>query len=665
MTKQVQTGILGLLVVAGLSVGAVVQGVPNRAGSQLVAVGNRGNVPTYTITASFETDQINNRMLVSHSWSGPRWLDQPQRSPMAPDSQSTTRLVSDIHRLFRPNPHPEAVLHGNSASVPMGWAYIELRNATGQPQHLVLSMPQYRCNRATLWMGMVGEGREGPRMADRFTRLGTLQNTTPLGDRFYPFFNYAFPLAIPPQATVFLLLRTQSRASFHEVDVQLSRQRAYAQATFMGSIRDGANVVVFFILAVVALLIGWLSASRLLRWYGIYLLSLSSMCASHAGYLSGLPYPDWLSINADTVGTLGRLGINILIHPFFYVLIRPAIHWPRRYKWGMGTICAANALFMGLHLLPVRLYDPFIYWINIAMVSLSLVNMGWLLLFSVVAYWRARIWSPLALCLVTFIPLVLNQLLSVLRGAGEQDTYRQPALNPLLIILALSYLTFEQFRKELVTRQRAQTEVREAQERNNALRREEIEGIGRNLHDQVGNTLATALGYVGRLPADADKLRVILADAIQELRFLSHNLVKDDDRPLTSKVDTLVSRFNDFAAIELSFADYTDRRIDQLPALKQQNLYSIIQELLTNIIRHAKATQASVQFFYDGTTIDVSVEDDGIGIDLLAASGGIGIENMYKRAALSNIDVRFDGAPTGTTVLLRTPLYDPFPNHPH
>ncbi len=142
--------------------------------------------------------------------------------------------------------------------------------------------------------------------------------------------------------------------------------------------------------------------------------------------------------------------------------------------------------------------------------------------------------------------------------------------------------------------------------------------------------------------------------------------MRDDDRPLTDKVETLVSRFNDFTTVQLIYTDYTQQHINQLAPLKQQNLYRIIQELLTNVIRHSGAMQASVQFFCDGSTVDISVEDDGVGFDLSRGeSGGIGIQTIYKRAALAAIEVRFDAAPSGTSVLLKTLLNDAHPNPTH
>ncbi len=596
------------------------------------------NLPTYTLDGELEMTSLNNRL-----WTGSSWLDT---------SQSLAQLVPLIRRSFRRNPHPEAVLYGDAANVPVGWAYIELYNPASQPRHFVLSMPQYRSDQVTLWVGK----------SNRFVRLGTLSNNTPLGDRFYPFFNYAFPFTVPPQSMLPLLLRTQRRAGYHELDVQLAEQHtqnggSYPQTAFISSIRDGVTVFVFLLLAVVALLVGWLSASRLLRWFGIYLVSLSVWCAFFVGYLSLIPYPAGLSLNADTVGVFIRILTNFTVHPFFYLVIKPAIRRPRLYKQitaGYSVVCAG---LMSTFLLPPVYFDSLRHVVTLGMTSLTNLVIGWLFVWAVLAYVRARIWSPLVVCLLGLGPLLISLLVSWLRATAGQDTYRHAPPGPLYILFVLSYLTFDQFQRELVTRQRMQNQMQEVDEHNNALRRQEIEGIGRELHDQVGNTLATALSYLGRSSLNPDKLRSILLTAISELRFLSHNLVKDDDRPLTDKIETLVSRFNDFTPIRLTFTDYTRQQINQLSTLKQQNLYRIIQELLTNIIRHSGATQASVECFCEGTTIDVSVEDDGGGFDLSASqTKGIGIQTIYKRAALSGIDVRFDAAPTGTSVLLHTTL---------
>lgn len=595
----------------------------------------------YTVSRSFESGSLNRYMLISHTvrFSG----SDPAKWP-----------ISVIQRQLQPNPDPTVIAHGNAARSPIGWAFVQLRNETNQSQQLVLSMPHYRCNKATLFAGR----------GDGLALVGTVATKTPLGNRFFSSLNLAFPVALPPRATVPLLLRTESQVGFHEVDVRLSRRGNYLEAAFIDTSRNGVQVVICLLMGLVALIIGWRADSRLMSTFGGYLLSLSGAFSCLFGYLFFFDYPSWASINAATLGTLFRLGIGITVHPFFYEVVKPAIRNRRRYKQIVTGFCLVSACVISLHLMPYRYYHYVNYSVNLAMTSLDALNLCWLFFFSFLAWYRASIWSMLVVCLMLFVPVVINQVLFLLQSVPQQDSFRTPVAQPMIIILVLSYLIFEQFRGQLVTRHLLQTQVLQAQERINGLRRQEIESIGRNLHDQVGNTLATVLGYLGRSPVDTDRLRPMIIGAINELRFMSHNLVKDDERPLSEKVTTLVSRFNDFSAIQLSVADYTHGRIDQLSALKQQNMYSIIQELLTNIIRHSHATQAHVQFFCDDTTIDVSIEDDGIGFNWadVGTATGIGIRNIYKRASIATITVRFDPAPSGTTILLKTLLTDADPN---
>jgi hypothetical protein len=54
---------------------------------------------------------------------------------------------------------------------------------------------------------------------------------------------------------------------------------------------------------------------------------------------------------------------------------------------------------------------------------------------------------------------------------------------------------------------------------------------------------------------------------------LSQNLVKDEDLPLATKLETLASRFNDFSSIVFSYEDFSEGKINQLEKTTQQNIY--------------------------------------------------------------------------------------------
>jgi len=86
-------------------------------------------------------------------------------------------------------------------------------------------------------------------------------------------------------------------------------------------------------------------------------------------------------------------------------------------------------------------------------------------------------------------------------------------------------------------------------------------------------------------------------------------------------------------------------------------IFRIYQELITNILRHAKAEQVSIELYERDGSLVLAVEDDGQGFDPEARSDGAGLIGMRERAALINGTIRFDTEPgAGTQVLVEIPL---------
>jgi signal transduction histidine kinase len=86
-------------------------------------------------------------------------------------------------------------------------------------------------------------------------------------------------------------------------------------------------------------------------------------------------------------------------------------------------------------------------------------------------------------------------------------------------------------------------------------------------------------------------------------------------------------------------------------------IFRIYQELLTNIVRHARAENVSVELYIQSGTFVLAIEDDGQGFDPDAKSEGAGITGMRERAALVNGTVAFDSeAGQGTHVRVEIPL---------
>ncbi len=607
----------------------------------------------YRLTDSFERVSLNNRVLAARTF---RLLP----------GEPVDALRKRIGQVFKPNQYAHAVVHGHSSSVPEGWVYFTLTNPTATSKELVLSFPPYRCGRATLFLLQVGPRQAGPRLA-RLDSVATLRQSTPLVERFFPNYQYAFPLTVPPGQTTGVLLRTNGYVGYLEFDLKLSSRRFFTGQLLGNTMEELLVIFSCLIIGLVSLVVGLATPSLLMRTYGYVMLVTMLMACAYYGYLSGLPYPNFLSFNSSNISSCFWFLLNAIAQLYLYQAFKPAVRGLRWYKPAMWTIIGVNLACVLLHLLPPPVYAYLNAPINRTLMLMTHIGLSWMAYFSFVAYRRKGI-AYIGVFLLLFVGdmAVTKAVEFLITHNVSLLKYPAPAQNPLLLIGLLTYLTVVQFRREHISKRQMLKQVRQVREAVNALRRAEVERIGRDLHDQVGNTLAAAKGYLSRPQADADKSLQLIHTAITELRFLSHNLIKDNNRTLIEKVETLVGRFNDFSDIRFVFKDHSNNRANQLPSLQQQSLYHIVQELFTNIVRHSGASQVYVQFFGDDDSLEVSVEDNGVGFDFDSArTNGVGLQNMTKRAELAQIDLLFDPAPTGTSVLLTIHHDEALPNHPH
>jgi signal transduction histidine kinase len=100
---------------------------------------------------------------------------------------------------------------------------------------------------------------------------------------------------------------------------------------------------------------------------------------------------------------------------------------------------------------------------------------------------------------------------------------------------------------------------------------------------------------------------------------------------------------------------------DRLPSDVETALYRIVQEALTNVIRHAQATRVDVLLEQRGDKLIVIVEDNGVGFDPFAAmqSGRLGLFGMRERIEmLAGTLVLESAAGAGTTLLVEVPYGD-------
>jgi two-component system NarL family sensor kinase len=185
-----------------------------------------------------------------------------------------------------------------------------------------------------------------------------------------------------------------------------------------------------------------------------------------------------------------------------------------------------------------------------------------------------------------------------------------------------------------------------------AAQEHERERIGRDLHDGIGSTLATAKLLMGRLESTgaqeeaanlSSMVKEILGNAVHDVRGLSHSLYPAvlDRFGLADALEHLADVCNEASTLDVELSiDYPH----PLALPQELALYRICQELIHNAQKHAQgATLLQVRLKQQGTKLSLAVEDNGCGFDAAAlendrpASGGAGLHahrNGYRRLIL-------------------------------
>ena len=197
---------------------------------------------------------------------------------------------------------------------------------------------------------------------------------------------------------------------------------------------------------------------------------------------------------------------------------------------------------------------------------------------------------------------------------------------------------------------------------------EERTRISRDLHDGLGQVIAALHFEVDWMsnrmaggPDTSDEATRLIDKAGNELRRICRGLRPPilDDLGLMPSVRQLVEEFEVHWPLTIDLEIRLDEDRHPLPSDVALAAFRILQETLTNVVRHAKAQSVNVTLVREYQWLVLSVYDNGQGfqVDELAHAPGFGIEGMRERARLVNGTIELVSVPDqGTRVVMRLPV---------
>jgi PAS domain S-box-containing protein len=201
---------------------------------------------------------------------------------------------------------------------------------------------------------------------------------------------------------------------------------------------------------------------------------------------------------------------------------------------------------------------------------------------------------------------------------------------------------------------------------------EERRRIARGLHDDISQTLAVAKSKVGALRKAAQAGRVefqlqdalvLIDQAIQATRTLTFELSSPVlyELGLAAALQTLGEQVEQEHGLQFQFTD--DAQPKPLAENVSVMLYRIARELMVNIVRHARARNASIALNTVGNRLQLTVEDDGVGFvaaktaKAFAERGGFGLFSVRQQLEHIGGHLEIGTSPgEGTRVVVLAPL---------
>jgi signal transduction histidine kinase len=246
----------------------------------------------------------------------------------------------------------------------------------------------------------------------------------------------------------------------------------------------------------------------------------------------------------------------------------------------------------------------------------------------------------------TIVILVIVCLLIAALGAGIYNITR----NRQQRVLAAQLLAQQELRNKAIIEAEEKERIR----------------IARELHDGIGQQLSAAKmnlsAFESHMPTEDraafNTLVGLVDDAVKEVRSISHNMIPNAllRSGLTSAVREFVNKLTVSGTLKI---DLHIVGIDtRLESSIETVLYRVIQECVSNIVKHAGASHVNIQLIKYDTHLTLMVEDNGKGFNTEAihSSEGIGLKNIVSRVHYLDGTVDFDSRPgAGTTVIVDVP----------
>lgn len=407
-----------------------------------------------------------------------------------------------------------------------------------------------------------------------------------------------------------------------------------------------------------------LTKEKVYLWYSLYVLSYCLFFIADGDYDFMWFYPHWPSLATVTPIIYG-LAINVFMLLFMndFLFIRQSHKklFAVAMTWVWMLITAVVLIVIGYDFSDNLTFRRFIYYFClVAFVGAWLIQVVCIIIRIVDKY------KPAYLYALALMGVFLSAILYIVHAMGLIN-YNIPAFIfiPIgfateIVIMSFALVYSYNFYKKKEQQLSMTLALQKVEFSKQLLEVQESEQkrIAEDLHDELGGNLAAIKMKLQTIDLKNEHRHDIIRmidKASNNTRTIAHNLMPPEfiERNLHALLHDHVSMLNQTEDVQFRF--YASSTLPHFNKHEELAIYRILLEITNNIIRHAGATESTIQLINYETEIEIMAEDNGRGFNP-EVSGGIGLNSIKSRVNYLQGSIRIDSNIFGTTIMIKIPF---------
>lgn len=552
------------------------------------------------------------------------------------DIQDIQKVAAAPDSAFRKNDRYQEVHYGFSQS--SGWCKFTIKN-TSSHTDWIIKVHHSRVDTVQLYI----QRQNGELIP--YPMTGHFQ---PIWERAYYSLNFGHPVSIGRDETIVCYLYSLRKFARHAAILSLQQEGYYRNYDTVITMFMGSLIGVCVLASLIGIVLFIVLYEKVYISYSIYCFSFLLLIVIDSGFVYAfINYPAQQKIinNLSIVLLYWATGLHIL---FTIELLKlKKLQSPRMYWLGVGSGLLFCAFALAL-LLPVpdpvrRQLSQWAYYIAFFLDAYVLSAMIIQMIRKEVVvffYMAGFLFTLFAASITAFADL------QWVEGVNHRTDilFIAPVIEIVFMVVGLG-INSSRHVKDRIKAQRRIITVQE----------DERKRIAQDLHDDVGNSLAAVKTMLNQR-GDHLMIEKEIEDIISHIRNISHDLMPVDFEKylLPDVIRQTVFKFRGHPGIRFEYTQ-TGTPI-KLHPVAELVVYRIVNELITNSIKHSQATHTMIQLAYQEAGLMLMVEDNGTGIKKEAdRETGIGLKNIRHRVAYIDATLTIESDERGTLFIVAIP----------